>query len=211
MSVIINPSGTSGSGKTELVRRIMALYGTRMGSDVEPVYREGRERPICYRLHHPLSGRPLAVLGHYEVTSSGCDTISGVDEAFRLASEHASRGHDVLFEGLAISREFDRSAVLAQERGLHILHLGTPLDECIRNVVRRRHARRDTRPLISKIVAAEYEKVADACRRLQSYAQVEAVSFDQALLRAQELLGFEPHDLVAPSAGSFRDERQSAC
>ncbi|MDQ4060190.1 MAG: hypothetical protein M3145_03685, partial [Pseudomonadota bacterium] len=84
---------------------------------------------------------------------------------------------------------------------LHILHLSTPLDQCLRNVVRRRRARRDTRPLISKIVAAEYERVADACHRLQSCANVEAASFDQALFRAQELLGFKPRDLVAPSTG----------
>ncbi|HEX2135464.1 MAG TPA: hypothetical protein VHG30_06085 [Microvirga sp.] len=211
MGVIINPRGTSGAGKTELVRRIMALYRTRTGSDVAPVYREGRERPICYRLRHPLGGRPLAVLGHYEVTSGGCDTIGGVDEAFWLASQHAARGHDVLFEGLAISREVDRSAALAEVHGLHILHLGTPLEECIRNVVRRRRARRDTRPLISKIVAAEHEKVADACRRLRSCAAVEAVSFDQALLRAQELLGFGRHDLVAPCPALIRGERRSAC
>jgi len=205
MSVIINPRGTSGAGKTELVRRIMALYGMGTDNPLEPVYREGRERPISCRLRHPLGRRPLAILGHYEVTSGGCDTIGGVDEAFRLASEYASRDHDVLLEGLAISRESERSATLAQAHGLYILHLSTPLDQCVRNLVRRRRARRDTRPLISKIVATEYERVAEACRRLESCANVEVLSFDQALFRAQELLGFEPRGSLAPSARSFED------
>lgn len=34
--VIINPRGTSGSGKTELVRRIMAEYGWKCGAERAP-------------------------------------------------------------------------------------------------------------------------------------------------------------------------------
>jgi hypothetical protein len=65
MGVIINPRGTSGSGKTEFVRRILSDYGGAKGGHVEPVHREGRERPMAYRLRHPLGGRPLTVLFHY--------------------------------------------------------------------------------------------------------------------------------------------------
>lgn len=189
MSVIINPRGTSGAGKTELTRRIMAIYGWGRDGHVEPVYRDGRRRPICYRLRHPLGGRPLAVLGHYEATSGGCDTIGGTDEVFRLAGDYASTGHDVLFEGLLVSREYRRSAALAASHGLRVLHLSTPLDRCVRNVIARRRARRDIRPLISKNTATEHMRVGDACGRLRWYADVQVLSFDEALLRAQELLG----------------------
>jgi hypothetical protein len=65
MGVIINPRGTSGSAKTEFVRRILSDYGGAKGGHVEPVHREGRERPMAYRLRHPLGGRPLTVLFHY--------------------------------------------------------------------------------------------------------------------------------------------------
>ena len=86
MGVIVNPRGTSGSGKTELVRRIAAEYGWYDGV-ANPVRREGRERPIAYCLPHPLGFRPLLLLGNYEVASGGCDTIrlaeGGLDEAFR--------------------------------------------------------------------------------------------------------------------------------
>ena len=65
MGVIVNPRGTSGSGKTELVRRLLADYGRDGDDRAEPVRREGRERPIAYRLRHPRGGRPLVLLGHY--------------------------------------------------------------------------------------------------------------------------------------------------
>jgi hypothetical protein len=89
MGVIVDPRGTSGSAETELVRRLLVDYGRDGNGRAEPVYRRGRERPIAYRLRHPRGGRPLAVLGRYEATSGGCDTIraadGGMDEAFRLA------------------------------------------------------------------------------------------------------------------------------
>jgi len=61
------------------------------------------------------------VLGHYERTSGGLDTISaadgGLDEIFRLADIWATAGHDVLLEGAAWSTEYRRSAILARVTG----------------------------------------------------------------------------------------------
>ena len=191
--MIVNPRGTSGSGKTELVRRIAADYGWGRSGRVEPVYRRGRERPIAYRLRHPLGGRPLAVLGHYEATSGGCDTISaadgGMDEAFRLAGGYAADGHDVLLEGLLLSGEHVRSAALAREHGLHVLRLDTPLDRCIRNVIARQRAGRRGRASAARTATTQQAGVEEACRRLRRHATVEVLDFDGALLRARELLG----------------------
>jgi hypothetical protein len=198
MGTIINPRGTSGSGKTELARRIIAEYGWERGihhhgSRVEPIYRAGRDRPFGYRLQHPFGGRPLAVLGHYEATSGGCDTIRKVDgglrEIMRSASKHASAGYDVLVEGLRLSSEVDFSRELAQSHGLHILRLSTPLDRCVRNLVSRRRARRDAVASIERNTAAEHRRVDEACERLARDAAVEVLSFDEALIRAQDLLG----------------------
>ena len=84
MGLIINPRGSSGSGKTELVLRILGEYGwTRNSPDarsgIRPIYREGRSEPFAYRLQHPWAERPLIVLGHYLATSGGCDTICAQD------------------------------------------------------------------------------------------------------------------------------------
>jgi hypothetical protein len=192
MGVIVNPRGTSGSGKTELVRRILADYGWGQSGQAEPIGRLGRRRPIAYRLRHPLGGRPLAVLGHYEATCGGCDTIrledGGMNEAFRLAAAFAADGHDVLLEGLVLSGEHERSAALAAAHPLHVLRLSTPLDRCIRNVIARRRAARRGWASIAKLATRQQAGIDEACRRLERCAIVETLGFDETLIRARALL-----------------------
>jgi hypothetical protein len=198
MSVVINPRGTSGSGKTELVRRILAEYGWRRdlhdASDrVEPIYRAGRTHPFAFRLQHPINERPLVTLGHYQVTSGGCDTIrlqdGGLPEVMHFAGDFASRGHDVILEGLRLSSDVVLSAKLAATHGLHILLLNTPLERCVQNLVARRRAGRRSLPAIARNTADEHRRTQDACERLRVCATVEVLDFDQALARARELLG----------------------
>lgn len=200
MGVNVNPRGTSGSGKTELVRRILALYGWRrngVGCEpavaVEPIYRQGRRRPLGYRLRHPRGARPLAVIGHYEVTSGGCDTIrvadGGLQEIMQRAADYAAAGHDVLIEGLRLSSDYEQSAKLAKLHRCHILRLTTPIDQCARNLAFRRRARRDAWPSFARAAAAEHMMVEEACRKLSAYATVDALVFDDAFARARELLG----------------------
>src|SRR3954452_12442271 len=92
LGLVINPRGTSGAGKTWLVREVMAAY-QRGGCEPTPVMRRGRSRPIGWRLRHPLGGRTLCVIGDYGGAKGGTDTIplidGGLDEAFRLTSSEA--------------------------------------------------------------------------------------------------------------------------
>jgi hypothetical protein len=193
MGLIINPRGTSGAGKTEFVRQIVSEYMRSNGGRLGKIYRDGRDRPIVYRLPHPLGGRPLAVLGHYEATAGGCDTIGGadggMDEVFRLADGYACRGHDVLLEGLLVSGEYGRSAALAKAHDLHVICLSTPVDQCIRNAIVRRRSRRSAWPQIERNVTAEHMNVESACRQLGEYATVELLDFNAGLLRARHRLG----------------------
>jgi hypothetical protein len=105
--------------------------GWPLNALVEPIYQSRRKLPFAYRLRHPSKGRPLVVVGHYEVTSGGCDTIrardGGLAEAVAFAGEFASRGHDVMIEGLRLSSEVALSAKLAAAHPLHILLLSTPV------------------------------------------------------------------------------------
>lgn len=51
MGLVINPRGTSGAGKTWLVREVMAAY-CRDGADAVPLCRKGRPRPMGWSLCH---------------------------------------------------------------------------------------------------------------------------------------------------------------
>jgi hypothetical protein len=178
----------------------LAAYGWRRDrgdalNNVEPIYQSRRKLPFAYRLRHPSKGRPLVVVGHYEVTSGGCDTIrardGGLAEAVAFAGEFASRGHDVMIEGLRLSSEVALSAKLAAAHPLHILLLSTPVARCVQNLVARRRASKSSVPRIERNTAEEHRRVEEACERLRPHATVEVLNFDRALVRAQELLGLE--------------------
>jgi hypothetical protein len=141
------------------------------------------------------------VLGHYEATSGGCDTIrvtdGGIQEIMRSVGEYAASGHDVIIEGLHLSREVDLSAELARSQDLHVLRLSTPLDRCIRNLVSRRRTRRDAVPSIERNTVIKHRRVDEACTRLARDTTVEILSFDEALVRAQDLLGLRTGRIAA--------------
>jgi hypothetical protein len=204
MGIILNPRGTAGSGKTELVRRISARYRSKpsqysaAGDCLERLHKPGRTRRFAYRLRHPCGGAPLVVIGHYEVTSGGCDTIRAVDgglkEAARWAASFAKSGHDVVMEGLRLSSDVEHTRALAQDEELQILRLSTPLQQCVRNLVARRRAGRGAVAAITSNVMFEHQQIEAACARLRQHAPVEDLTFDEALARAEALLGL-------PSAG----------
>jgi hypothetical protein len=193
LGLIINPRGTGGSGKTQLARRIMTDYRWKEAGAIEAVHRTGRERPIGYRLRHPHGGRPLFVLGHYERTSGGCDTIraadGGLDEIFRLADARASSGHDVLLEGSALSAEHIRWSILAGRHRTHVLFLSTPVEQSARNLAVRRRLRRSDWTRIAHTVRTQRQAIAAACREIQGVAEIEEMEFECALDRVRGLLG----------------------
>lgn len=189
MGIILNPRGPGGAGKTTLVRRIMADYGTPI-----PLHQPGRARPIGYRLAHPAAGRPLAVVGAYGLVRGGCDTIpltdGGLAMALRLADSLAASGHDVLLEGRALSCDHRHSAALAALHPLYVLQLATPAAHCARALAARHHAGRAAWPRLATASANMAAEVAAACGALRAgQAQVECHDAAAALLRARVLLG----------------------
>lgn len=193
---ILNPRGPSGSGKTELVRRlieVLAAEGESTGQRSEPIYRPGRTRPIAYRFPHPSRGAPVLVLGHYEKTSGGCDTIresdGGMDEVFRLADCMASAGHSVVMEGLRLSSDHKRTRALARRHELHILRLTTPVEACSRNLIRRRRLSRSTSPDSCRRAADERLRIDAAVERLSPGTFVHDVDFNEGMRLARRLLG----------------------
>jgi hypothetical protein len=192
-AVIINLRGPGGAGKTELARRLLRDYRWDRGGLVEALHQTGRRKPIGYRLRHPEGGSPLVVIGHYERTSGGCDTIrqadGGLDAVFRLAGWWSAAGHDVLMEGSNLSAELERTAALALHHPVHVLLLNVPAENCARQLAARR---RTSFSKIGPAVAAAQRKrrsIRAACERLRLAAAVEELSFDAAHARARRLLG----------------------
>lgn len=141
--MIVNIRGTSGSGKSTLAREVMKLYG----GDRLNFKEEGRRRPLGYLLR-AVGRRPLAVLGSYESTCGGCDTISCYARIFALIRESHSTGCNVLAEGLLLSEETARTIALHREGfPLVVVHMDVDVERCIEDVKARRAAAGNERPL----------------------------------------------------------------
>jgi len=152
----INLRGTSGAGKTTLARAILNGY-----EHTEDFFREGRKQPIYSVLQRMgYVGRPLMVLGHYRAACGGCDTITELDDVFRLVRVGLEANHDVLFEGLILSGEIARTLELGLDlhsngKMLHVLALDTPVDRCVSNINLRREARGQMEPVRPKNTIAK--------------------------------------------------------
>lgn len=136
--MLINIRGTSGSGKSTIVRSIMSEY-----TWVESIRIEGRKQPISYLCSSSLEeDQDLMVVGHYETDCGGCDTISKMDDIFDLIRRGHHQGNHVLFEGLLISADVNRVAALHDEGlPLLVLAIDLPLDECLESINTRRRAK----------------------------------------------------------------------
>lgn len=126
--MIISLRGTSGAGKSHLVRRIVKNY-------VSPydVYTEGRSKPV-----YSIYDEKVAVLGHYMIANGGVDTLSDISYAYALAVDLAKRYH-VLMEGKNMSDGLKNITKLTLTHEVHIVHITTPISKCISSVHERGH------------------------------------------------------------------------
>jgi hypothetical protein len=133
------------------------------------------------------------VLGHYERTSGGCDTIrnadGGLDEIFSYADRAAAAGESIIMEGLWLSSEHIRSRALASRHELHVLRLTTSAEQCSRNLIRRRRLPRSALTELRRRSADERARIDATCEKLSSASIVHDVDFDEGLRLARRLLG----------------------
>lgn len=162
---IINIRGTSGSGKSTIVRKLMECYGSK-----GKVMEDGRKQPIGYICYREGGKRPLAVIGHYETACGGCDTIPKMERIYELVRKAHDNGMDVVFEGLLISADVNRTAALHTDGlPLLVIALTTPLAECIDSINKRRWTRNpDLPPVKTKNTESKYKGVAKSMERLKA-------------------------------------------
>jgi hypothetical protein len=135
--VIINIRGTGGSGKSTIIRKLLAGYS------ITEVLEPKRQNPIAYLCTHEK--RCLAVLGSYTTPTGGCDTIPNIAKVFELVEQFHTRGFDVVFEGLLLTGLVNQIVEMwnryEQKLPILVITLDTPLEVCVDSINTRRKAR----------------------------------------------------------------------
>lgn len=186
---IINIRGTSGSGKTTVVKRVFAHLDS-------PVYvtREGGGRN---RVAGVICGRLFAV-GKYDQACGGADSLSWSGSAefiTELLKDYKNQEYNVLLEGLMVSTwGTDRLVKLHSELGMKIIQLTTPIEDCLALVQARRDERAKEKdktlpPFNPRNTIKKYEDVVRGGKRLVNRGMpVEFLGREAAYLRVCELL-----------------------
>ena len=150
--MIIQIRGTSGSGKSTVMREVMKRT-IEKGGEWDPVFIERRKQPMMYRCGQ------LIVLGHYESACGGCDTLGSAKTVYSVIEKVQNNytrvelneyGEEIvcepiiLCEGLLLSEDTKWSSLLDD---LYVVFLTTGLDTCLERIAGRRRAAGNDKPL----------------------------------------------------------------
>ncbi len=175
--MIISIRGTSGAGKSTIVRAVMEAYG----GSFNRIMVEKRKRPIALLAVNPnknlgqlgVTSRSLFILGHYDIPCGGADTISGNDKIYGMVEDAATAGHDVIFEGRIIGVDVKRTAELAKDHEVRVYHITLPLEECLASINIRRRAKNpeatDVNPKNSTNIFKQIPRTMARLRDTQAY------------------------------------------
>lgn len=145
MFTVIKLGGCNGSGKTTLARAVIEI------SDAKPLTWKGIKRsPNCYR--GVYSGYVVLVLGSYETTCGGMDTISDKLDRLKML-EWAKKNADIVFyEGLITGKTYgamgamSESDIVSKKGAWLYAFMDTPFEVCVQRVLGRRAAKGNLAP-----------------------------------------------------------------
>jgi hypothetical protein len=166
--MIINVVGTSGAGKSHLVRWFLREGSAQLEgvTSQHAQYADGRKAPLGYGIFFKDDRRSIYVVGAYEAPSSGgCDTFGGDGRIERLYShilELHHSGRDVIYEGVMMMNHTRGIELWNRTRALQVLRLVTPLEECIAAV-------RERRTAVGRLADFSTKNTEDTYRRTQNY------------------------------------------
>lgn len=137
--MIIQIRGTSGSGKTWVMKSLLAKLKP---FDSCSIY--GRKKPLFYR-----NDSGVTILGHYDSACGGCDNIGSAAAVATLIKELEEGVYTVIptviiCEGLLLSED---SKWTSQMKDVRVIYLTTPVDRCITQILQRRAAAGNDKPL----------------------------------------------------------------
>ena len=142
--LLLNVRGTSGAGKTFLVRQFLSNYL------VEYLPRTGDRKnggfPGAAKVNIPDLKFPIYFLGKYSADGcGGMDTIYSQEESVKWALHFIAQGHVIceglLTSGLGPGGIFCKTVMSTIPEAVRFLFLDTSLEQCIANVNLRRQAR----------------------------------------------------------------------
>jgi hypothetical protein len=182
---VINIRGTSGSGKSTIVKKLLDKHYHR------PLLDAADNIDGYFIPSNNIDKLSTVVIGPYNKPTGGCDNISPLSDVFE--SVYTESGYHVIFEGLLVSRSKGRVIDLwnlLDKKDLHIIHLTTSLEECLKGIEARRLAKGNVKPVNPFRTEETYTRVAKITRDLEFLGiPTYYLSREQALPKIEELLG----------------------
>lgn len=181
--MLIQIRGTSGSGKTWIIKQLMSEY------EFKPIKKNGVVMGYyCEELNTFLVGK-------YETACGGCDSIKTQDETCSRIRKALNKGWNVVFEGLICSHIAERYANLykdltAEGTDVKYIFLNTPFSQCIENInIRRQEAGKP--PVIAKNTRKDYDSTKKSRKNMHSMGvpneDMPIMSSDKALKYIESL------------------------
>ena len=145
--LIVQVRGTSGSGKSTIIKRIMSET-----TGWHSILQAGRRQPVRYvkqTYTAPATKFDITIIGHYESACGGGDTIGHAREIYEYIQEvQENRIYSVIIaESLLLSEDVKWTTQLYPPNQVKLLFLDTPLQTCWDRIDERRALKGNTRPL----------------------------------------------------------------
>lgn len=188
--MILNIRGTSGSGKSTVVKKLMQELDESNELTKFPIYRLGRKKPVAYHYRIAETRKPfVAIIGHYEGTCGGCDSINTYDECFGRIQKYSDLGYHVIYEGLRQSGDVKQISNISPKENTRILYLNTDIETCINSVIDRRKRKGNEKPFNEKPTIDKYHVMFKSIKRLTENGIIcEEVNRENCLDKIKELL-----------------------
>lgn len=142
MFVVIKLGGCNGSGKTIVARAVLEL------ANCKPV--SGRKKHEFMYLGE-YRGVRVKVLGSYETTCGGMDTISDKNDRLKLLKRECNNAI-VFYEGLITGKTYGAMGQLCEQHKSHDTgrwiwaFMALPFEDCVARVLQRRAAKGNDAP-----------------------------------------------------------------
>jgi hypothetical protein len=186
--MIINVAGTSGSGKSYLVREFFTW--AREHGVVKPCHIDDRKDPIGYDIILK-SKKTIHVVGTYETAdTAGCDSIRDVVWIYDYVRNQHDAGKTVIFEGLFMMNMTRGPQLAAETEAVTVLQLTDPLAVCIQSIDKRREARGEGRLLKKENTTSNFKRAGSYCDKMRAAgAAVVRTKRENALEALFDVLG----------------------